>query len=581
MRRTGKHRSTALRSLAADALVAHTPDVLVVLDGAGIIRFCNPATERLTGRSKRQLLGLPAFDLVHPDDRAEVQKAFVEAISGEDTEGTEFRLDAGDGSWREVEVFVSACLDVPGIEGLLVSVRDVTERRRAEITELKRTQDELRSREEHYRSAALHDSLTGLPNRTLFLDRLQLAIERLDRRGGVVAVLFADVDRFKLINDSLGHNAGDRVLVELAHRLREVLRPGDTIARFGGDEFVVLCEDLTGELEAVGLADRLAEVARAPLSTLTHDLFVTLSIGIAHASSSVTPEALLRDADAAMYLAKDQGRARAALFDDTMRTGAVRRLETESALRRAVERDELRVAYQPIVDLDTGRLIGAEALVRWAHPERGMLQPSDFIPVAEETGLIIPVGTWVLQQACRQAKLWAAMPGGGDLVTMVNLSGRQLAQPGVVSMVKQTLRDSRLDPRRLGLEITESVVMDDAESAIGTLGHLASLGVGLSIDDFGTGYSSLSYLKRFPVATLKVDRSFVDGLGRDAEDSAIVAAVMSMASALGLRTVAEGVETTNQVSALLALGCHFAQGFHFGRPAPAEAITAALALVAG
>jgi diguanylate cyclase (GGDEF)-like protein len=432
--------------------------------------------------------------------------------------------------------------------------------------------------EEELNHQALHDPMTGLPNRVLLVDRLNLALDRLHRQHTTLAVLFVDVDQFKVINDSLGHDQGDRLLVLMSERLTGAVRPGDTVARFGGDEFVVLCEDLLGENEAVSIGERIRQAAATPLVLDNRDYFVTVSTGIALTDSPDMAAAdLLRDADSAMYQAKQTGRARSAVFAQSMRTRAVRRLDTELALRQAITVGQLRLDYQPIVNLTTGRTDGVEALVRWEHPTEGLLFPSEFIAIAEETGLIVPLGEWVLGEACRQIQTWRTQyPQLSHLGVSVNLSGRQIAQSDVVSVVANVLADTGLPPGRLVLEITESVLMADAEYAITVLRGLKDLGVRLSVDDFGTGYSSLSYLKRFPVDILKIDRSFVDGLGVDDEDSAIVQATINLAHSLGLTTVAEGTETPGQVRALTELGCDKAQGYLFSRPQPATTLIGSL-----
>lgn len=419
---------------------------------------------------------------------------------------------------------------------------------------------------------ALHDSLTGLPNRALLIDRLSQALARRERRRLEAAVLFLDVDRFKWVNDSLGHAAGDALLVTAAGRFESVLRPGDTVARFGGDEFVVLCEDLETELEALAVAERLSDVLAAPFHLKDREIRLSASIGIALSSSRHdTPDALLRDADAAMYRAKEKGRERIELFDDDMRTRAVARLETESALRRGLERGELTVYYQPIIEFASGRAVGLEALVRWKHPERGLVQPSEFIPVAEETGLILGCGAAVLAEACTHVARWNERhPGRPPLAVSVNLSAHQLLSGGLGGLVAGALERSGLEPRLLCLEITETVLMADAGASRAALEGLKDLGVMLALDDFGTGYSSLAYLRGFPVDVLKIDRSFVLGLGESAQDTAIVASVIALAHALGLRAVAEGVETSEQAARLQELGCDLAQGYHWSVPLTAR-----------
>jgi diguanylate cyclase len=417
---------------------------------------------------------------------------------------------------------------------------------------------------------ALHDPLTGLPNRTLFLDRLELALARARRSPGAIAVLVLDIDRFKIINDSLGHNAGDRLLMEAAARLQRVLRPGDTVARFGGDEFTMLCDDVAGEREAVLIAERVGRAIAAPFGLDESEAFVTGSVGIALSSGPATrPESLIRDADTAMYRAKERGKGRYELFDEAVRARAVERLETENALHRAIERGELRLHYQPVVDLPDGRTRGLEALVRWEHPARGLLPPAEFVPLAEETGLILELGRWVLREACRDAARWRRR---GPLQLAVNLSAHQLLEAELVDSVHAALADSGLPPTDLCLEITESAVMNDTEGALSVLRALRAREVRIGIDDFGTGYASLSGLKRLPADVIKVDRGFVAGLGTGGQDRAIISAVLGMADALGLVTIAEGVETARQADQLRAIGCRYAQGFHFAPPLPPDRV---------
>ncbi|MCC7077830.1 MAG: EAL domain-containing protein [Acidimicrobiia bacterium] len=435
----------------------------------------------------------------------------------------------------------------------------------------KRTDEEILHR-------ALHDALTGLPNRTLLLDRIEWALARSRRRDGNVAVFFLDLDNFKMINDGLGHTIGDQLLVHVASRLTQVLRPGDTVARFGGDEFVVLCEDVAGDVDARQIADRISAAVGEPFLLEGREVFATSSIGISLAHGDATPETVLADADAAMYRAKALGRARYELFDETLRRQSKSRLETQNALRRALEREELRLHYQPEIRLtgtseaDEGKVIAVEALLRWDHPERGLVLPSEFVPEAEETGLIVPLGQWVLAKACMQIARWReTIPQARDLSVAVNLSARQFNDPGLTDTIEEALALSGLAPDALSLEITESVIMDDVDTTTTTLSALRETGARVVIDDFGTGYSSLSYLRRFPVDLVKIDQSFVDGLGRESEDSAIVTAIVSMSHALGLGVVAEGVETDSQLAELRKLGCDFAQGYLISMPLePAE-----------
>jgi diguanylate cyclase (GGDEF)-like protein len=413
---------------------------------------------------------------------------------------------------------------------------------------------------------ALHDPLTGLPNRALFLDRLSVAMDRCRRASTSVAVLFIDVDHFKHVNDSLGHAAGDRVLVTLADRLHEMLRPMDTVARFGGDEFTLLFEDLESEREAVLIAERISRSASMPVNLGESQTSFTVSIGIAIVQEPVSsPDRVIRDADAAMYRAKQLGGARLELFDESSRQRASERLELERALRRAVERSELRVHYLPTMSLDgDAGLCGFEALVRWEHPERGLIAPSEFMAIAEDTGLIVPIGDYVLEQALRQVGRWRQSRPG---VTMsVNLSTRQLEDPGLASRLARTIDASGTDPGALCLEVTEDSVEHNPELAGRTLDALKTVGVRLALDDYGTGYSSLSSLRELPVDTLKIHESFVRRLGNGSGDAAIVGAVVELGHALGLRVVAEGVETDIQLAQLRDLGCDGAQGYLFGRP---------------
>jgi diguanylate cyclase (GGDEF)-like protein len=429
------------------------------------------------------------------------------------------------------------------------------------------------------RHDAMHDSLTGLPNRALFLDRLRQCIERKDRERRLDAVLFMDLDSFKVINDSLGHNAGDELLIETARRLNDCLRTKDTAARLGGDEFTVLLEEIDDPGDAVRVAQRIAGALRAPFTLGEHEVFVTTSIGIAlSAAPGASPDNMLRDADVAMYEAKSEGKARYKVFNAGMYAKALRRLELENELRRAIEGGELRLHYQPKISLNDGSVVGMEALARWEHPTRGLVAPDEFIPLAEETNLIYPLGKWVLEEACTRAREWQLLyPHAAEIVMSVNISAKQFQQPDLITNLKRVLRETGLAPRHLQLEITESVVTADLDFATRVLTELKELEVKLAIDDFGKGYSSLTSLKRFPLDDLKIDRSFVGDLGKSAQDAAIAKLVIDLAHVVGMQAVGEGVETPEQLHQLQRMGCDVVQGYYFYRPLPTARASALLA----
>jgi diguanylate cyclase (GGDEF)-like protein/PAS domain S-box-containing protein len=524
--------------------------------------YYSPRWKLMLGFDEQDIPAQPAawFERVHPEDIERVRAAIAAHLDGtNEFFENEYRMLHKNGSWRWVMCRGLAVRDENGRATRMAgSQSDVTHRKLAE---------------EQLAHRAFYDPLTNLPNRALFIDRLRQALRRSSRRKEhLFAVLFLDVDRFKMVNDSLGHMAGDRLLVMIARRLELSLRPGDTVARLGGDEFTVLLDDIRDVSDATRVADRIQRELEMPFNVGGQELFTSASIGIALSATGYDkPEDILRDADTAMYKAKSHGKARHELFDKGMHERAVTLLVMEADLRRAIERSELRVHYQPIVSLDTGRIAGVEALARWQHPSRGLVSPAEFIPMAEETGLILPIGRWVLHEACRQMALWRDQLGlDYPLEVAVNLSGRQLSLTDLVGQIAEVLRETGLEPSRLRLEITESVVMERPEVVSTMLQELRQLGVKLSIDDFGTGYSSLAYLQRFPADTLKIDRSFVSPMGNLGENSEIARTIVTIGHNLGMRVVAEGVETAEQLAHLRGLSCEGAQGFFISKPLPGE-----------
>ena len=537
-----------------------SPFGMAVIDRAGRFVDVNPALCGLLQTPADQLLATTFQTVTHTEDlRAEmtyVRQMLDGAIHSYHME-KRFLRPGGHMAWVKLSCS-SVDAEQREPEFLLFQVEDIAGRKLAEKRLLHQ---------------ALHDPLTDLPNRTLLMDRLAQALNRTARSHREVAVLFVDLDRFKLINDSLGHDAGDQLITAVAQRLAHVVRPSDTLARLGGDEFVIVCEDLQGERAALTLAERITKAVAEPVSLEGSEVHTTASIGIAVAKSAdARPPILLANADAAMYRAKDQGGGRWELFDEDMRARLLTRLQTETGLRRALEHGELRLVYQPQVDLVTRQISGVEALVRWDDPERGEIPPGEFISVAEDCGLILPIGEWVLEEACMQASRWQQGRGESPVTVSVNVSAQQLANRGFGDRVADALKRADLPPEALCLEITETAVMDAATLSLPAWQAIQDMGIRIDVDDFGTGYSSLGLLKRMRVDLLKVDQSFVGGLRTSSEDSAIVEAVVRLAQALHLRAIAEGVETQEQASALRSLGCQFAQGYFFARPQPPEAI---------
>ena len=549
----------------ARAVLETAVDGIVTIDRAGRVESMNPAAERMFGYAAREVVGRNVSMLMPEPYRSEHDEYLARYLRTGQRRiigiGREVVGRRRDGSTFPMELAVS---DVGPEVGLFTGiVRDITERKQFE------------AQLAHH---ALHDPLTGLGNRTLLMQRLEHALARLPRHPGMLALLFLDLDRFKLVNDTLGHEAGDELLIEAAGLLRRALRPEDMVARLGGDEFVVLCEDLTSQADAEAVARRLADALNVPVCLRRREVFLSASIGVVTTSGGVTATELMRDADTAMYQAKEQGRGRYALLDDDAREEMSDRLQLSSDLRRALERNELRVVYQPLVDLDTGEVVAAEALLRWQHPERGLLAPAAFLRIAEDVGTIVDFDAWMMRTACLDTAQWGRQMGR-PLAVWVNVSGRSLADPGLVPAVADALARSGLDAGLLTLEITEGALMRDAATTVRTLTALRELGVQLAVDDFGTGYSSLAYLEQFPVHTLKVDRSFVAGLDEGVDNmrgsAAITRAIVSLAAGLQLRTVAEGIETPGQLDAVTALGCTLGQGYFLGRPASRDSIVVA------
>ncbi|MEA2595548.1 MAG: hypothetical protein QOF01_2017 [Thermomicrobiales bacterium] len=574
--RTRSRHAAALASASAlrqgetrfQALVQHGADLLTVVAPEGAVRYQSPSSSRVLGHAAEALVGRPFAELTHPDDAdtarwlvAEAGRRAGTAVAGE------LRFRHADGAWRTIEALASLLPAEAGLDGVLVTSRDVTERK---------------ALEEQLRHQAFHDPLTGLPNRALFRDRLEHGLARAARTAAPLTVLFLDLDGFKVVNDSLGHDAGDELLVTVARRLRDCIRPGDTIARIGGDEFTILLEDADIGA-AIEVVERIAGRLRAPIDLDGHPVVVGTTIGVASKGSPEDrAEDLLRNADVAMYAAKQNGKGRHAVYDASMRAKAWERMELEAELRRAITDGEFRVHYQPIVDLATGRLAEVEALVRWAHPKRGLIAPGEFLPLAEETGLILPIGWWVLGEACRQVRAWQlAVPSAQSLAVGVNLSPRMFHHPRLAEEVARILAETGLDPACLKLEITEGVMMQDAADAVETLRRLKELGVQLAMDDFGTGYSSLAYLQHFPLDVLKIDRSFVSRLGIEGDGFAFVRTIIGLAKTLDLAVVGEGVETDEQREHLQALGSDQGQGYLFARPLPAAEMFGLLAEGAG
>jgi len=552
------------------ALLASIRDIVLVADVDGTVSYCSPSVESALGYRPVELTGTNERELIHAADFALHDNLVGRLLASDDPQPPiELRLHDTDGEWHWFELTSTKLLDDPLAHGIVTTARNVTARKEAAAALI---------------DLSLRDPLTALPNRVALMDRLAVALAHAERSCDVLALLFCDLDGFKQVNDLLGHNAGDDVLIQIARRMTRALRASDTVARTGGDEFVVLCEGLREIDDAATIAAKMRDAVEAPFVLEGKNAVLSVSIGIVTVrpdeARHADPMRLLHNADAAMYKAKHDGRARWQFFDDALVDEVTLRLELEDEIHLALEREEFVLHYQPVFDLESGAVVGAEALLRWAHPTRGLIAPSGFTLVAEQTGLIVPIGAWVLANAAAQAREWHEQTDWQGWVS-VNLSARQVAEPGLAATVQSILAASRLDPDALWLELNETALLRAGHSATVELSAVQGLGVHLGIDDFGTGYSSLTNLQRLPIDFFKIDRGFIARLDRDDEErvggKAIVGALTQLATNLGLRTIAEGIETTEERDLLRGYGCRYGQGFLLARPMPAAAHTALLA----
>jgi diguanylate cyclase (GGDEF)-like protein/PAS domain S-box-containing protein len=565
-----RHEAAERRRRQSEArfgsLVQHASDVVLVVNGpaevggmanGADINFQSPSVQRVLGFDRDELQGTPLVDLIHENDRTATLAVLEEVMvhPADRPAMVQFRCRHKDGGWRDLETTLTNLLDDHTVGGVVLNARDVTDK------------VALQRRLSHQ---AFHDPLTDLANRTLFRDRVEHTLQRRARPDELVAVLFLDIDDFKTINDSLGHSVGDQLLIQVADRLRQCLRSGDTAARFGGDEFAILLEDST---DAEVVAERISQALTERFEIDGKELFITVSIGIdVSRVAQGSADELLRNADAAMYTAKSGGTGRSVQFRPDMHLRALKRLDLEAELRRAIDNDEFRLHYQPMVQPATGRIVGFEALIRWAHPERGLIGPGDFIQVAEDTGLIRPIGRWVVRHAARQAAAWQEEYQYPRLTMSVNLSAQELASPEITRDIQRALDENGLDPTTVVVEMTERTLMTHTETSKARLDELKALGVRLSVDDFGTGYSSLSYLRGFPIDAIKIAKPFLDGVPDGDQETALVRGIIELGHNLDLEVVAEGVERTEQWETLREMGCDVAQGYLLARPQGAERI---------
>jgi diguanylate cyclase (GGDEF)-like protein/PAS domain S-box-containing protein len=539
------------------ALVQNSFDIITIHEADGKTLYESPAASRILGYPAGALVGKSPFRSIHPTDDARARETFANLASGGDPVAIEFRYRHADGSWIWLEVLGNNLLEHPGVGGIVLTSRDITERKHAD------------ERAQYLES---YDLLTGLPNRALMNDRVNQAVAQARRTRERMALMHIGVDRFKAVNETLGHFVGDTLLKAAAERIKGCTDESNTIARVGGDEFTILIPDAT-RLHAVSAtaAKILAEMSQAFPGT-TQDVFVSASIGLSlFPDDSKSAVELTRHADAAMYSAKKLGRNNYQFFTHALNEEAHERMMLEAGLRQALQRDELYLVYQPKIDLESREIVGAEALIRWNHPKLGLVAPARFIPVAEESGMVGEIGEWVLRTACAQIRIWQGMSLFPQIA--VNVSARQFHQYDLSKLISAVIREEQIPAESLEIELTESAVMHDAESSVVTLERLKQLGVRIAIDDFGTGYSSLSYLKRLPLDLLKIDQSFVRDISSDANDAAIVRAIITLARSLGMKVTAEGVEDEAQLAFLNAYGCEYAQGYLFGKPMTADELT--------
>jgi diguanylate cyclase (GGDEF)-like protein/PAS domain S-box-containing protein len=545
------------------SLVQNSSDVITLIGQDGVIQYQSASVERILGHREAQFVGRPFSDLIHPEDRTSVERKIAEAVNimGPPI-SVECRLRREDDSYCPAEVTITNLLELPAVRGLVLNMRDVSERK---------------ALEEKLTHQAFHDSLTNLPNRAAFRIHLDHALHADAEHR--IAVLFLDLDDFKAVNDTLGHEIGDQVLAAVGARIASTLRPGDTVARLGGDEFAVLLKNMEDEQIATRVADRITRQLAAPFAVGGREVSMHASIGIAGlVSGQEAADDLIRNADVAMYIAKSKGKARYVEYEASLASSATDRMELEHDMHLGLEEKQFVLHYQPVVMLESGAVHSLEALVRWNHPRRGMLYPAEFIGIAEQSGMIVELGRWVLQQATRDARRWQVhYPSTPPMQISVNISGRQLQNRDLISDVMDATDAAGLDPQSLILELTESVLMADTEPVARVLQELRSRGIRLALDDFGTGYSSLGHLRDFPVDSLKMDRSFVAGIGNGLADGAILRAIIGLANSLGLMTVGEGIERPEQLAALNAMGCHAGQGFYLSKPLEHDAMDDLLA----